>query len=491
MKLFKRIHYHVFLFLTLLVFFSCRKENSHSPATVTTAVSKKNVKMVPTPYGMMPDTAVIIVEKGQEIQVKNGRALIVNSVSRAVVKDVGAYVTPDNNSTSQLKTLSLRKIASDLATTQSGQKGLGYQAQYFPPAGKTISYFSSDWKVPPGPALIDSSGAEQDLYFWNGLWDGGSTFMQPVYQYYQHGFTGAGNPEYCIRNWAIVNGAFVSTPPIDLPVGTKLTGYMELLSSTSSSYTYKIGFVGYPSIDLTFTVPNPADRLLQVYETYCGGPGYSYNTEYSTMNKNVLNYSGSNVNQPITWTINNDEAGNGYNITPSGRTAVPFNNGRINSYVNFYFDLGANILPGHIYKVVSAVDDGKVLEVKGGGTADGTVTVLHSRNSPITTNQEWLITLGVDGFYKLAPVNAPGKVLDVAGSGTVNGTPVDIYTDNGTNEQKWQIRPILGNYCNLFPASSPFSALDVNSESTANNVKVKIHSANNSNGQLFKFVLVK
>ncbi|MGC4750497.1 ThuA domain-containing protein [Micromonospora sp. DT201] len=71
---------------------------------------------------------------------------------------------------------------------------------------------------------------------------------------------------------------------------------------------------------------------------------------------------------------------------------------------------------------------GKCLDVRNGGTADGTQIQIYTCNS--STAQTWTVTSG-------STIRALGKCLDVNGSGTADGTKIQLWTCNGTGAQNW------------------------------------------------------
>jgi type 1 glutamine amidotransferase len=70
---------------------------------------------------------------------------------------------------------------------------------------------------------------------------------------------------------------------------------------------------------------------------------------------------------------------------------------------------------------------GKCLDVRGGGTADGTqMQILTCNSGPAQTFTRTGQTL-----------RALGKCLDVSGAGTADGTKIQLWTCNGTGAQNW------------------------------------------------------
>ncbi len=97
---------------------------------------------------------------------------------------------------------------------------------------------------------------------------------------------------------------------------------------------------------------------------------------------------------------------------------------------------GSGIVSGATYQLVSAVNNSSVLDVYGSQTANGTKVEIWSKNSPVSGNQQWVVTAVAGGYYTLQPVCTPGSLLDAYGWGTANGTIVSEWVANGgTNQQ--------------------------------------------------------
>lgn len=81
-------------------------------------------------------------------------------------------------------------------------------------------------------------------------------------------------------------------------------------------------------------------------------------------------------------------------------------------------------------------NSGKVLDVAGAGTANGTNVDIYSNQS--SANQRWTVTSNGDGTYKIIDSNS-SKALDVTGGNTADGTNVETWTYGGSANQKWKI----------------------------------------------------
>ena len=92
-------------------------------------------------------------------------------------------------------------------------------------------------------------------------------------------------------------------------------------------------------------------------------------------------------------------------------------------------------LPNSTYQL-TARHSGKVLEVDGGGTANGTNVQQGADNG--APAQRWKIEPTSDGYFKLT-CQASGKVLDVAGVSTADGANVHQWEYVGGNNQQWRL----------------------------------------------------
>ncbi len=189
------------------------------------------------------------------------------------------------------------------------------------------------------------------------------------------------------------------------------------------------------------------------------------------------------------WVVNNNGVGVGayrmsrdWNYTPhfiSSRTAIQIMNPA---------NTGSGIVSGATYQLVSAVNNSSVMDVYGWGTANGTKVEIWSKNSPVSTNQEWVATAVAGGYYTLQPVCTPGSLLDAYGWGTANGTIVSEWVANGGTNQQWLITPAAGGYYTLSPSYDTALKVDVSSSATANGTQVQLYGTNGTNAQLWQFV---
>ncbi|WP_411161113.1 RICIN domain-containing protein [Bifidobacterium pseudocatenulatum] len=87
------------------------------------------------------------------------------------------------------------------------------------------------------------------------------------------------------------------------------------------------------------------------------------------------------------------------------------------------------------YVTLASVNSGKVLDVNGGSSSNGTNVQQYDSNG--TYAQKWIAIKNSDGSYTFQSALAENAVLDVNGGSSANGANVQLYTSNGTNAQKW------------------------------------------------------
>ncbi|GAA1886561.1 ThuA domain-containing protein [Asanoa iriomotensis] len=111
---------------------------------------------------------------------------------------------------------------------------------------------------------------------------------------------------------------------------------------------------------------------------------------------------------------------------------------------------------------------GKCLDVRNGGTADGTQIQLYTCNG--SAAQTWT--------RNGSTLRALGKCLDVSGSGTANGTKIQLWTCNGTGAQSWS----AGANSSLVNANSA-KCLDVSGNNSADSTIVHLWTCNGAANQ--------
>lgn len=139
--------------------------------------------------------------------------------------------------------------------------------------------------------------------------------------------------------------------------------------------------------------------------------------------------------------------------------------------------------PTTYYRIVNR-NSGKVLDVNGASTANGTGIIQWTWNNG--NNQQWqVIDLGT-GYYRITNRNS-AKVLDVNGGSTANGASIVQWTWNGGNNQQWQFIETSGGYYRIINRNSG-QGVDVNGGSTTNGASVIQWPWNGGNNQQWQII---
>ncbi len=94
------------------------------------------------------------------------------------------------------------------------------------------------------------------------------------------------------------------------------------------------------------------------------------------------------------------------------------------------------------YYIESGVD-GKVMDVSGGNTANGAQIVLSAKKTGgSAVNQLWRLTSAGDGTYLIRSKMDDSKVIDVSGYGTADWTKIQLWDVNAGPNQRFRFVPL-------------------------------------------------
>ncbi len=193
-----------------------------------------------------------------------------------------------------------------------------------------------------------------------------------------------------------------------------------------------------------------------------------------------------------TYTIINVNSGRAFDVAgasrKNGAAIQQYNaNGSLAQQWKLY-DAGN----GNIY-IASALktDDGKrlVLDVPGGNAVSGKQLQTYTANA--SAAQKWTLRpcqTVADGTYTIATAVNQGFVLDVANGSTANKANVQLYQSNGSAAQRWKVSydSSSGYYTILNEKSG--RSLDVSGGKNANGANIQQYSSNKSAAQLWEIV---
>ena len=138
-----------------------------------------------------------------------------------------------------------------------------------------------------------------------------------------------------------------------------------------------------------------------------------------------------------------------------------------------------------IYRIVSYLDNNKVVDLTGGVTNNGSNIQLYQSNG--SKAQKWKVEYLSNGYYKISSIIDFTKTIDVANGGTSSGTNVQIYDNNNSAGQQWIIKDAGNGYYNIISNCSGLY-LEVAGAGIVNGTNIQMYEGNGTNAQKFKFV---
>ncbi|MFF9473577.1 RICIN domain-containing protein [Streptomyces roseolus] len=138
------------------------------------------------------------------------------------------------------------------------------------------------------------------------------------------------------------------------------------------------------------------------------------------------------------------------------------------------------------YRLVS-VRSGKVLDVDGFSTADG--TRVQQWTDQNTANQQWRLRPTGDGHYELVNRNS-GKVLGIAGGSTAPAAAAEQQTDSSSAAQEWRIDVVPGSGAVTLTSRASGLVLDVAGGSRAQGAAVIQYPGRGGDNQRWTLVKV-
>lgn len=137
-----------------------------------------------------------------------------------------------------------------------------------------------------------------------------------------------------------------------------------------------------------------------------------------------------------------------------------------------------------VYKIVSKLDESKVLDVEGGQYAVEDSTNIQIWDFVKNENQKWLIK-SKDGEITFVAYHS-GKAIDVAGGKGDRGTNIQQYSANGTDAQLWKLAQTEDDGYYRIISKLSGRALDVANGKAKNGQNVRIWDCNSTDAQKWK-----
>jgi hypothetical protein len=282
------------------------------------AHSRGKEELVLTPGGWRSKSKVHFVEPGHHISGEGGRLTIVHTETGKIIKDLGilpeAPVDKEKKPGMPMKVATKRKVAPAPITPAPITDGWIVYSGWTNVSGNPISYFRTQWTVPPDPATDNG----QTVFLFNGIQSFGADvfILQPVLQW-GPSFAGGGS-YWSIANWYVgSDGTALVGSLIQVNPGDILEGIMTLTGQTGTNFNYLSSFSGHPTADLT--VSNIAELTWANETLEC----YDFNafTDYPDtaltafhdieIRLRTSTTPFTEVQATINWTAHNDVTDNG------------------------------------------------------------------------------------------------------------------------------------------------------------------------------------
>ncbi len=171
-----------------------------------------------------------------------------------------------------------------------------------------------------------------------------------------------------------------------------------------------------------------------------------------------------------------------------GKQLYEYNIKYITNMFNEKIVLNKNIEEDEIeegyYRIKSALDSTKVLDVKNGSMESEANVQIWSNNN--TDAQKWKLEKENDGYFTIECIKS-NKRLDVLNSNYTDNANVQQCGKNNADAQRWKIEHIEGCYYKVMTKGNSKYCLDVEGGSPSEGTNVQIYTWNDSNAQKFFF----
>lgn len=165
-------------------------------------------------------------------------------------------------------------------------------------------------------------------------------------------------------------------------------------------------------------------------------------------------------------------------------SVVSTNKLKFTKAIDAFYDSRYGVTPtldlSKTYKLVNRLS-GKVLNVKGGATANNTAVEQYYYGG--WNSQKWTLAKNASGYYTITNIGS-SKVADISGGSTADGASCIIYTGNGGTNQQWSLVSVGSGYYKIINRKSG-KALDINANSTADGANAIQWTYNGGYNQLW------
>ena len=141
-------------------------------------------------------------------------------------------------------------------------------------------------------------------------------------------------------------------------------------------------------------------------------------------------------------------------------------------------------IPNGNYFIISAKDQGKVMDVEGGSMENRANVRLWNKNG--TLAQVFYLNNLPNGNCTLMNSNS-GKMLDVDGGEAFNDANIHQYETNLTSAQQWRIKHFGGRDYELRSDINNNMVADLENGKTTNGTNIRLWKKNGTKAQLWNF----
>ena len=384
-----------------------------------------------TPGGWRPQSKVHRLEPGHAVSMAGGRLKIVHAESGRVIKELGVVPkAPKNKKAPKSKGakaeavgLPMKPVAKPKGAHAPAPITDGWivYSGWFNTSANPISYFTTQWAVPPAPA----TDHDQTIFLFNGIEpDDGAFILQPVLQW---GSSAAGGGDYwSITNWYVgSDGTALYMPLIQVNTGDVLEGVMTLTGDNGSNHDYLSSFTGFPAADLVVTNSVEltwANETLECYDVaefsdYPDAPLTAFHDIEIRLRTSTSPFT--EVQATIDWDVHND-------VTDNGQQCLIVSNDSPGGDVYLYYRAVAQSMYFVIDKSTFGRDEVADVIADSGGQFPNAFWVMLEG---YTIDQ-----LSIDQPSPLKPVlsgsfnTTAGITISADASGTEYELPGDLYT---------------------------------------------------------------
>ncbi|MBN2613299.1 MAG: RICIN domain-containing protein [Bacteroidales bacterium] len=158
-----------------------------------------------------------------------------------------------------------------------------------------------------------------------------------------------------------------------------------------------------------------------------------------------------------------------------------------NGYIQFAASGGGTtgLVNNGVYTIEFQTDPTKVLDLKNGTDANGTVLRPWSKNG--ATAQEW-VAVSANGYWRfISNASASNRCIDLANASTSNGTSIRLWDNYSNDAQAWQVTSAGNGYYKIVSKLNTSRGWDIPNCNMDGNNNLQLWDYYGTSCQLYKF----